>query len=221
MSKPLIRRKWTKAEEQQLRTAYPNTPTSELAAMFGCDVNRVYYKAKEMGLKKSAEFLASPMSGRLSKENCSRGLSTRFAAGHASWNNGMTGLCIGGKETQFKRGNRPQTWVPIGTEVIGSDGYLKRKIRDDAAPGMSRKNWKFVHVILWEEHHGPIPAGHAVIFKDGNRENITIENLDLISRDDLMRRNTIHRYPYELRIAIRTVGRLRKTIREASNEEQG
>jgi hypothetical protein len=32
------------------------------------------------------------------------------------------------------------------------------------------------HRYVWEKHNGPIPAGHHIHFKDGNRQNVCIEN---------------------------------------------
>lgn len=42
--------------------------------------------------------------------------------------------------------------------------------------------WPLAHHILWEEHHGKVPPGHMVKFIDGDRNNIKIENLRLVSR---------------------------------------
>lgn len=110
-----------------------------------------------------------------------------FEKGSKPWNKG-THYVAGGRsaETRFRKGQKPQTWVPVGTEVVDRDGYLKRKVRDDAPPGKSRFNWRFVHVLVWEEHHGPIPDGHAVIFRDGDKANLRIENLALVSRAELL-----------------------------------
>ncbi|MEW6648174.1 MAG: HNH endonuclease signature motif containing protein [Pseudomonadota bacterium] len=216
---------WTPEEEALLRRDYADTLTERLAERLGIPMELVYRKAYRLGLKKSAAFHAGPESGRL-KPGSTIGAGNRFQKRAKPWNAGMKGLHIGGEETQFKPGHRPQTWVPVGTEVIDSDGYLKRKVRDDAPKGQARHNWKYVHVILWEEHNGPVPKGHAVAFRNGNRADLRIENLELLSRRELMRRNTIHRYPPALKDAIRANGRLRKTIRrqekhqEASHEEQ-
>ena len=38
---------------------------------------------------------------------------------------------------------------------------------------------KFVHLLVWEEHYGEIPSNAYVIFKDGNRKNFDISNLEL------------------------------------------
>lgn len=213
-------RPWTSAEKRRLRKLYPNTSTKAIAEELGHPVSSVYGMATKLGLTKSDEYLASPAACRLRRGD-NVGKSTRFQKGIRPWNTGMKGLQPGGraKETQFKKGHRPKTWVPIGTEVVTRDGYLKRKVRDDAERGMSRRNWKFVHVLLWEEQNGPVPDGHAVVFKNGDRSDIRIENLDLINRCDLMSRNTIARFPPELRKTIHAVAKLRRTI-EAAHEEQ-
>ncbi|MEI8064587.1 MAG: HNH endonuclease signature motif containing protein [Verrucomicrobiota bacterium] len=46
----------------------------------------------------------------------------------------------------------------------------------------------FLHRRIWSDHNGPIPAGHTVCFKDGDRKNCTIENLELLSHDEQQQR---------------------------------
>lgn len=41
------------------------------------------------------------------------------------------------------------------------------------------------HRLIYEEHYGPIPDGYAVVFKDSDKSNVTIDNLMLISRANL------------------------------------
>lgn len=211
---------WTLEEEAVLRNEYADTLTAALADKLGIPAELVYRKAYRLGLKKSEAFHAGPESGRL-KPGSTIGAGSRFQKRATPWNAGMKGLHIGGEETQFKPGHRPQNEVPVGTEVIDSDGYRKRKVRDDAPKGRAYRNWKFAHVILWEEHNGPVPTGHAVTFKNGNRADLRIENLELLSRRELMRRNTIQRYPPALKDAIRTNAQLRRQIRkrERAHEE--
>lgn len=85
--------------------------------------------------------------------------------------------------------------IAIGTEYVDRSGYLMRKINNDL-PYSQR--WKPVHIILWEEHHGPVPKGCLVAFKDGDKKNICIENLKLMSRREMLDENSIHRYPPEV-----------------------
>lgn len=115
------------------------------------------------------------------------------------------------RDTQFKKGQHPHTWRPIGAERYSKEGYLQRKVSDTGYPP---RDWVAVHNLLWIEKQGPIPAGHAVAFKDGDKTHIAEENLELISRAELMRRNTIHRYPEELRDTIMLLGAVKRKVRE-------
>lgn len=202
-------RPWTKRDHQILRRRYPNEPTSDTAAALGRSVRAVYAQATLLGLRKSAKYLASPAAHRCDGR---KGMATRFTKGHKPWNAGKKGWKAGGRsaETRFKKGHKPQTWVPVGTEVVDPDGYLKRKIADDAVP--SRFNWQFVHVLVWEEANGPRPPGHTIVFKDGNKRNVALDNLECISRAELMRRNTVHNYPKPLAQAIQLRGALKRQI---------
>jgi hypothetical protein len=78
--------------------------------------------------------------------------------------------------------------MPIGSERVFDGGYLFRKVAETKP---ARHGWKAVHHIIWEEAHGPVPAGHAVTFRDGNRQNCAIENLMLVSRAQLATMNRL------------------------------
>jgi len=85
--------------------------------------------------------------------------------------------------TMFKKGNLPTNYMPVGSEKRDSkDQFIYVKIAD---PNV----WKQKHHILWEQHNGKVPKGHNVVFLDGNRENIVIENLALVSDAELLELN--------------------------------
>lgn len=46
-----------------------------------------------------------------------------------------------------------------------------------------------LHRLIWAEAHGPVPAGHALRFRDGNPNNLTLANLRLTTRNELAREN--------------------------------
>ena len=85
--------------------------------------------------------------------------------------------------------------------------------------GCARHDWVPVHKLLWIEQHGPIPQGHVVVFRNRNRADVRHDNLELISRQALMLRNTIHRYPDDLKQVIRLSWKLNRKIR-ALHEKQ-
>lgn len=219
-----MRRLWTEAECQLMRELYPDLRAKDVAERLGRNVSQVHSKAKDMGLRKSAAFNASELSGRAGNgRTIANSEPHRWKPGLKSWNKGRHyhpgGRCT---ENQFKPGQMPHNHRPVGTEVIDDGGYLKRKVRDDAPKGRSYQNWRFVHVLVWEEAHGPLPAGHAVAFKNGDKTDITLDNLELISRKELMRRNSIHTLlPPELVQVVQLNGALKRAInRRLEHEEQ-
>lgn len=207
MKRTYTKKLWTPAEETQLRERYPHARTADLAVIMECSTEEIYSKAGKMGLRKTVEFLASPASGRTTGR---QGIDTRFVKGHSTWNKG-THFVAGGRsaQTRFKKGQMPKNWKPIGSERISKDGYLQRKMTDTGYPP---KDWVGGHIIVWVQHNGPVPEGHAVVFKDGDKRHITIGNLDMISRRDLMLRNTIHHLPEDLKQVIRLNGVIRRKI---------
>ena len=113
------------------------------------------------------------------------GLTGHYAKGSEPWNKGLKGV-NGFSSTRFNPGEHSWNRVPIGTERITRDGYVEVKTRD----GHGVKNWRGKHILVWQEHHGKkVPAGHVVIFGDGNHFNFEPDNLILVSRKQLVRLN--------------------------------
>ena len=218
---------WTPREDEILRERYPDEPAAAVATAIGRSLRAVYYRASQLGLAKSGVFLASQASGRA--DLAGRGLATRFTKGGPAWNKGIkgaTGHHPNSRRTQFKKGcmtgAAQHNYQPIGTLRINK-GVLERKVTDD--PGLyPAQRWRPVARIVWEQAHGPIPEGHSVVFKPGRAttdpERITPEVLELISRRDLMLRNSRHtRYPPELNQLIQLKGALNRKINNRTRGE--
>lgn len=122
------------------------------------------------------------------------GINARFKKGHKSWNKGLKGLDIGGKETRFKKGQKPLNYRPVGSERICSkDGYTLIKVQDE---GSYPERWKLKHQVIWEEVNGPVPEDHVLLFADQDKRNISLDNLILISRAQLAllnKNNLLHK----------------------------
>ena len=62
--------------------------------------------------------------------------------------------------------------------------------------------WTAVHRLVWEAAHGPIEPGYVVVFRPGRRsanlDEITLDALELVTRAELMGRNSVHNLPPEL-----------------------
>lgn len=214
------RKPYTAGELKILRDLYPNTPSQIIADMLDRKLHNIYGAAKRYGLAKSKEYLDSPAACRLRRGD-KVGAGTRFKKGQVPSNKGvkMPGWRPGRMaETQFRKGNTNHNVMPIGaTRKI--EGYLYRKV--SAVPHVAYTvNWKPVHVMLWEEENGKVPSGHVLVFRDRNKDNITLENLELITRGDLAKRNSIHNLPPELRDTIMLKGALNRRIRRLSGKEQ-
>lgn len=131
---------------------------------------------------------AKQMNTYKKNHNLVSGLDCRFQEGSTPVNKGTKGLYnVGGNRTSFRTGQRPSNFKPVGTERIDRDGYTLIKVSDE---GPWHKRWRHKHKIVWEEKHGPIPKGHAILFADQNKQNVQLDNLLLITKSQLSILNT-------------------------------
>lgn len=200
---------WTDDMVATLTARYPHEKTLSISEFLGVTLSGAYQKAAKLGLKKSPEYLASEDACRL-RRGGNIGAQYRFAKGNQPFNKGRKGISYPGcAATQFKAGQHPHTWTPIGTDRLSKEGYLQVKLTDT---GITRHDYVAVHHLVWELHHGDIPDGYRVTFKDRNKQNITPANLELVSIADMMRRNTRHNYPKELSDLIQLRGAINRKI---------
>ena len=128
----------------------------------------------------STSYSETQIKGYKNNHSLRSGLSFQFSKGHVPPNKGKRGYHAPGSEKGwFHKGNAPHNLAPIGTEVIRSDGYLWVKIAEP-------NKWKQKHRLLWEEAKGKIPRGFYLIFADGNRRNVSLDNLLLVSQAQML-----------------------------------
>lgn len=219
------RRYWLPIEVDILTAVYPDRGMAELVKIFGREPRSIWNKAQSLGLHRSAAYLASDEAKRLRKGH-KRGLKSRFPKGNVPHNKGCThrpGWAPGRMAAnQFKKGhlggNAKQLLKPIGAERLSRDGYLERKVNNDLP---MQRRWRAVHLIEWEAINGPLPDGHCLCFRDGNTRHIALANLELVSRADRMRRNSIHNYPEPLKDVMRLRGKLARTIDKRQRRRAG
>lgn len=178
----MSQRLWTADEEATLVRLYPTHSASEIGALMGRSRASIKARAVVLGLAKGSN-------------------SGQFERGHSTWNKGRAYNPGGASvSTRFQPGHRPYSWNPVGHERITKDGYLQRKVADT---GVTRHDYVFVHHLVWRAAGREIPAGHALCFIDGDKTRIELDNLELVSRVEMMRRNTIHNLPAPLVEVIR------------------
>jgi len=73
-------------------------------------------------------------------------------------------------------GRRLDNYMPVGSEIVKSNGYTIVKQPDDS--------WKFKQIAVWEATHGPVPEGHYIIFGDGDRSNFDLSNLHCVTSSE-------------------------------------
>ena len=210
------RRTWTPAEDMRLSAAYPDTPTADLAAEFNCKPSQIHDHAHKLGVRKSKAFMTELLR-ECAKRAAAGGVAHRFKPGHTTWNKGLL-FIVGGRsaETRLKPKNVPPNYLPLGSERHSKEGYLQRKLTDTGYPP---RDWVAVHHIIWREAGHEIPKGHALVFRDGDKTNVVLENLELITRQELMRRNSYHQYGPEIVKAIQLRGVVIRQINKRARKD--
>jgi hypothetical protein len=159
-----IRKYLSKEEVQQVIEMYPYYFNWQLAYKFDVSESNILSIRRKYNLSKSQEIVSK----------------MRFQKGHGSFNKGRKHPHD--SRTKFKKGNIPANHKEIGSKRVTKDGYYEIKIAEP-------NKWEALHRHTWKQHHGEIPKGMIIIFKDGNPLNADISNLQMISRRENMERN--------------------------------
>ena len=195
-------RPYTPLEKIYIRQQYPTTNVKDIADVLGRSARSVYYMAYKLGLSKdSAAFRKIMRDVAMSQPYASNQVKARFGKGHVPYNKGRRrdeylspesmAKC---KKTQFAKGNTPKNYRRVGSERVNVYGYIEIKVADP-------NKWCLKHRIVWEASNGAIPPGMNIQFRDGNRQNTSLYNLYMISRQDqVATENSIHkRLPAEIK----------------------
>lgn len=143
-----------------------------------------FKKLQEMINKKfNLQLTINQITGFASRNNLTNGIDMSFKKDLIPWNKGKKGLRFPGSEKGwFVKGQDPVNYRPVGSERITRDGYTEIKT---ANPNI----WKLKQRLIWEDAHGELPKNHTVVFADGNKENLEIDNLICLSREELLKMN--------------------------------
>jgi len=205
------------SEIEYIKAHYANERTENIAKHLDRTVKCIYRKADAMQLKKSAEFLHSPECGRLYKGHNRRDMH-QFKKGQIPHNKGKKmpdAVYEKAKATMFKKGQKPHNTKQDGCLSIRKDksGVEYVYIR------ISESVWQPLHRVVWEKENGKIPEKYNLVFKDGNQNHIELSNLELLSNAESLQRNSIARFPKELKSIIYLTRKLERTIKNILNNE--
>lgn len=158
------------------------------------------------GLDKTVAQIKSAMKNH----RITSGRSGRFVRGQVAWNHGEKGY-MGPNATSFKKGSIPSNLKPFGAERLCSkDDYILIKIPEHNPYTGCSTRYKHKHVHVWELAHGPVPEGHCIFFRDGDRSNCDIKNLITVNRSELLLLN-LHKYksqPDELKPSVLALAKI-------------
>lgn len=142
----------------------------------------------------------------------------QFKKGQRSFNKGLKQTDFMSEEaiertkaTRFKKGQPPVNHRPVGSERVGKDGYIEIKVAEPST-------WELKHRVVWREANGEVPEGHAILFLDQDRTNVSLKNLMLVKRTELVRinkSNNLVDVP-EINESIVLTERISQKIREVS-----
>lgn len=199
-------------QDKILEILYPYIPAKALADYLGLTVSQVYNRTYKKGIKKDPKIKKAINTALI----LNAGKYTRFEKGSKAWNKDKKCpnlLLTNAAKTMFKPGQKPHNTkadnaITIRTDT-GGRKYYYSKIKDGL--------WVLTHRLMWEQANGSIPAKHIVRFIDGNTMNLQLSNLECIPMAENANRNTIHRFPDDLKKVIRLKAKLNKHIKNKTN----
>lgn len=204
---------WTTEEDEYLRKNYPDISSKEISAHLNRSISSIYGRVFFLKIKKTDDYLKKYV--HIIKFET--GINHRYAKGNVPANKGKKmnaeqyEKC---KNYMFKKGN-----IPTNTKY---DGYItERKDKNGRSYlyiRISKCAYMLLHRNIWEKHNGPVPQGYNIVFKNGNSNDVRIENLEMITDAELMQHNTIHNYPEEIKQLIIVKNMLNKQLNKSKNE---
>ena len=183
---------WSNEEVEYLKLITPGNSYKEITRMMN----------EKFGTTRTEKGVSSTIK-RFELKN---GIDARFQKNHDSFNKGVPMASWMSPEsmerikaTQFQRGGKGQKRGrdrKPGEERVSKGGYIEvrldhhKRVWNYDNGHVASRWWEFKHVLIWEEHHKQkVPDGHVVIFTDGNNRNFDIDNLILVSRNELLKLN--------------------------------
>lgn len=177
---------WTPAKEKKLIRLYPNHSNEEIGGKLGLRETQITAKAFVLGLRKTKEFMRTSSA------------KSAFKKGHVPINKGMKQrefmseeAIARTKSTRFQKGQLPHNAVGVKDgDITIRHNHKDRNEKPYKYIRLSLGKWYPLHQYNWEKANGKMPKGYCLWFRDADTMNCEINNLELITRAENMRRNS-------------------------------
>ena len=131
----------------------------------------IFEIAELMSIKFNYEFRKSQIKSIMAKHKITNNMKNKIPKGIEPWNKNL------------KIGNsRIHNLKNVGDEYISSNGFTMMKLDNPT-------RWVQKHRYLYEQTFGEIPKDKVLIFLDGNKQNLNLDNLKCITRKQLIKMN--------------------------------
>ena len=131
----------------------------------------IFEIAELMTDKFNCEFRKSQIKSIMAKYKITNNMKSKNPKGIETWNKGL------------KMGNAHiHNLKNIGYEYVNSEGVITMKVDNPV-------RWVHKHRYIYEQAFGEIPKDKVLIFLDGNKQNLNLDNLYLISKRQLLSMN--------------------------------
>jgi hypothetical protein len=199
---------YTPEKKALLEKLYPNTTNKEIAKILGVTEGSVISAGFRYKLRKTPEFMRER-----SLKTCYKKVRVPENKGKKITEYASFEAIEKMKRTQFKKGQAPVNYKPVGSERLDSEGYTQVKISDP-------NKWKMKHVIEWEKLHGAVPKGFIVVFANKDKTDFSPSNLEIVTRRQNLDRNSVHNYPKDIQRTIQLIGALNRQVNKRLKHEK-
>lgn len=195
---------WKRMDDREkliIEDMFPDHTAVEIGTILNREPSAVRRYAKIRGLKKSDVYRKL-----ISSKEAAHG----FKKGYTPWNLGIK-MSDSTKKKILKTRIELGYDFKIGQETTDGRGYILIKTEDGLV---------YKHRYIWIKSGRTIPEGYILRFKDKNRNNVTLDNLELISLKDIARENANWaKYPRELLTTFKLISKLTKKINTIEEDE--
>lgn len=213
------RQLWSDDDIAWLVTLWPDVKSALVAEALGRRLAPCYGMAIKLGLKKRRIPRPAPTPAELRRDG-NPGIAYRFKPGIVPWNTGMKGWKAGERSAETRAGKATAAralavYQPRTRRRTLQQGRLPAAQGGRRLPAAAALGRRCDH-CLGRTPRTRAEEGHRVYFINGDKRDIRIENLALISDADNMRRNSLHNQPREIRQIIQLRGALNRKINARS-----